>query len=174
MTTETIIGFDSAWTDRVPGAICTASLTEGKLIGFEAPRLVRFDEAAVVVEEAASSSDYLLVAIDQPTLVPNTASMRPVERVAGSVVNAIGGGVQPANRRKLTMFGEEAPIWRFLDRIKARENPHAAREASSGRFLVEVFQPSPYHQLSLLYGTAKRRQNTIQLVAASHLRTGAL
>ena len=139
MTTEKIIGFDSAWTDRVPGALCTASFCQGKLIGFEAPRLVRFKEAAALVKEAASLADYVLVAVDQPTLVPNTASIRPVERVAGSVVNAIGGGVQPANRSKLTMFGDKAPIWKFLDSIKARENPVAARDASIGLFLLEVF-----------------------------------
>lgn len=139
MANEMIIGFDSAWTDRVPGAICTASFFEGKLIGFEAPRLVRFHEAAAAVNKAASLSEYVLVAVDQPTLVPNSASMRPVERVAGSIVNAIGGGVQPANRGKLTMFGDEAPIWTFLDSIKARENPVAAREALTGVYLLEVF-----------------------------------
>lgn len=139
MTTETIIGFDSAWTDKVPGAICTITHREGNLINFTFPRLVRFEEAAVVVEEAALASDFALVALDQPTLVPNFDSMRPVERVAGSIVNAIGGGVQPANRGKASMFGDEAPVWQFLDRIGARENPATARGASVGLFLIEVF-----------------------------------
>lgn len=137
--TETIIGFDSAWADKVPGAICAITYSQGSLVDFKLPRLVQFKEAALVVEEAARASDFSLVAVDQPTLVPNPDSIRPVERVAGSIVNAIKGGVQPANRGKTSVFGDTAPIWQFLERIGARENPPAAREASNGLFLIEVF-----------------------------------
>lgn len=139
MTIETIIGFDSAWTDKSPGAICIASFDQRTLTAFQPPRLVHFNEAAKIVENEASLSNYTLLALDQPTLVPNLDSLRPVERIAGSIVNAIHGGVQPANRSRTTMFGDDAPIWRFLDSIKARENPFAAREAKSGLFLIEVF-----------------------------------
>ena len=139
MVTETIVGFDSAWTDRAPGAICTITCHQGEVFDFEFPRLVRFEEAAAVIEEAASVADFTLVALDQPTLVPNLDSMRPAERVGGSIVNAIGGGVQPANRSRKDMFGDEAPIWQFLDWVGARENPSAARVAARGLFLIEVF-----------------------------------
>lgn len=139
MAKETLIGFDSAWANKAPGAICAITLDHGTLLDFKPPKLVRFDQAAAYIEEAALASEYVLVALDQPTLVPNKTSMRPVERVAGSIVNAIGGGVQPANRGKTTMFGDRAPIWWFLDRIGARENPTVAREASTGLFLIEVF-----------------------------------
>ncbi|MEC8196240.1 MAG: DUF429 domain-containing protein [Pseudomonadota bacterium] len=65
--------------------------------------------------------------------------MRPVERVAASLVNSLKGGVQPANRRKASMFGSNAPIWSFLHRLDARENPFAARSSSDGLFVMEVF-----------------------------------
>ena len=139
MTIETLIGFDSAWTDKNPGAISMITHNQGKLVDFKPPRLVRFEEATEMVQRAASASDFVLVALDQPTLVPSFKSMRPVERVVGSIVNAIGGGVQPANRSRESMFGEDAPVWKFLDRVGARENPAAAREASYGVFLIEVF-----------------------------------
>lgn len=139
MVKETLIGFDSAWANKAPGAICAITLDHGTLLDFKPPKLVKFDQAAASIEEASLASDYVLVALDQPTLVPNNTSMRPVERIAGSIVNSIGGGVQPANRGKSTMFGDQAPIWWFLDRIGARENPNAARENSTGLFLIEVF-----------------------------------
>lgn len=82
----------------------------------------------------------MLVAIDQPTLVPNETGMRPVERVAASLISKLrGGGVQPAFRGKREKFGPDAPIWKFLDRIEARENPPAARTAPRGLHLMEVF-----------------------------------
>jgi predicted RNase H-like nuclease len=139
MNRETIIGFDSAWAGRNLGAICSVTLSQGMVECFTAPRLVQFAEAAAVIEKANLASDYVLVGLDQPTLVPNAKGIRPVERVAGSIVNKLGGGVQPENRGKEGMFGNAAPVWQFLDRIGARENPEAARRASRGLFLIEVF-----------------------------------
>lgn len=139
MTIETVIGFDSAWTDANLGAICMIKHQEGRLVSFHPPSLVNFQEAAEIIQQVAASSDYTIVAIDQPTLVPNSESLRPVERVAGSIVNKLGGGVQPANRSRETMFGDAAPIWKFLNRIAAQENPAVAREALQGLFLIEVF-----------------------------------
>ncbi len=37
------------------------------------------------------------------------------------------------------MFGDHAPIWRFLGRVGATQDPHAARDADSGTYLMEVF-----------------------------------
>jgi predicted RNase H-like nuclease len=65
--------------------------------------------------------------------------MRPVDRVAASVISWIGGGVQPANRSKEGMFDDAAPIWSFKQRLGATEDPERARTAPSGLFLVEVF-----------------------------------
>lgn len=136
-----LVGFDSAWTDNAkhPGAI-SAALYDGARVRLEVtPRLATFDQAATMIEDLAGQADVTLIALDQPTIVPNLTGMRPVEKVAGSVVNAIGGGVQPANRSRTTMFGDDAPIWRFLARIGARQNPPAARVSIHGRFLIEVF-----------------------------------
>lgn len=139
MAIETIIGFDSAWAGKKPGGICSITLNQGKLLGFRAPKLVGYTEAAAYFEAAALESEYTLMAIDQPTVVPNLTGMRPVERVAASIVNSVKGGVQPANRSKTSMFGGVAPLWPFLDQISARENPVAARDLPSGRYMMEVF-----------------------------------
>jgi predicted RNase H-like nuclease/uncharacterized protein (DUF433 family) len=96
-------------------------------------------QARAIIEDAKRGADYILIAIDQPTLVPNQGGCRPVERVAGSLINRLKGGVQPANRGKVQMFGDTAPIWSFLESLNARENPEAARHCESGDFLIEVF-----------------------------------
>lgn len=136
---QTIIGFDSAWAGNAPGGICALTFADGKIAEFVEPTLARFDEAIAFIKRVKSFSDYALVALDQPTLVPNAHGIRPVERVAGSIVNGLGGGVQPANQSKSSMFGSRAPIWNFLDAIDARENPTVARTAANGLFLIEVF-----------------------------------
>ena len=135
---ETFVGFDSAWGDKKPGGIVQAAFTDGKLDRCVGPELVDFDTAAKIVEELRSDSDYMLIALDQPTLVPNPKGMRPVERVAGALVSRLKGGVQPAYRGK-PVFGQDAPVWRFLDRIGARQDPLAARNARKGLYLIEVF-----------------------------------
>lgn len=142
---EAFVGFDSAWGDRVPGAISWATYVEGRFEAFGPPELVHFDDAARIVEERRVDADYVLVALDQPALVPNRAGMRPVERVVASLISKLGGGVQPANRgkrasqKKTSLFGSGAPVWRFLDRLDVSQNPSAARAASNGLHLIEVF-----------------------------------
>lgn len=37
------------------------------------------------------------------------------------------------------MFGVDAPIWRFLKRLGAEEDPERSRTAESGLFIIEVF-----------------------------------
>lgn len=139
MVTGTFFGFDSAWTDRVPGAICSIRMEDEVLTRFHPPRLCQFEDARLFIENQMYDAQLGIVAIDQPTIVPNDKGMRPVERVAASLVRSLKGGVQPANRRKASMFGKNAPIWSFLHRLDARENPFAARSSNDGLFVMEVF-----------------------------------
>ncbi|MDH6650349.1 UNVERIFIED_ORG: putative RNase H-like nuclease [Rhizobium esperanzae] len=103
------------------------------------PKLVSFSEAAAVIGAERSEVTKCLVALDQPTIVPNLSGSRPVDKVAAALISWVGGGVQPANQSKLGMFDNAAPIWRFKQAIGAIEDPEAARAASSGLFLIEVF-----------------------------------
>jgi predicted RNase H-like nuclease len=139
--TFSIVGFDSAWTDKpkAPGAIgIIRSNSEGRLSLVE-PQLASFAQALQIIKDEAQDTDLCLVAIDQPTIVPNQSSLRPVDRIAGSLISWIGGGVQPANRSKIGMFDDNAPIWRFKDALGAVEDPEATRNASTGLYLMEVF-----------------------------------
>ena len=136
---EAFVGFDSAWGDQVPGAISWVTFVDGRFEAFGSPELVHFEDAARIVEERRADADYVLVALDQPALVPNGAGMRPVERVAASLVSSLSGGVQPASRQKTSLFGSDAPVWRFLDRLDVSQNPPAARTATDGLHLIEVF-----------------------------------
>jgi predicted RNase H-like nuclease len=138
---DTYIGFDSAWTDNpsAPGAICAVCFEDGHSVRFHAPQLASFDQALTFIRNVRSDNGTTLIALDQPTLVPNSTSMRPVERVAASLISWLGGGVQPSNRGRLGMFCDASPIWRFLAALEAVEDPEQARVAVNGLFLMEVF-----------------------------------
>jgi predicted RNase H-like nuclease len=135
------IGFDSAWTDNpiFPGAICSLSYDGKRFSDFNEPTLVRFSQALEFIRKIHVSGQLTLIAIDQPTIVPNYSGMRPAERVAASAVSWLGGGVQPANRSKIGMFDDGAPLWRFLRDLGATEDPERARLADSGLYIMEVF-----------------------------------
>jgi predicted RNase H-like nuclease len=135
------VGFDSAWTDNAKslGAICAVGIQNGQVTTFYEPRLASFDQARVFIAEVRSETGVTLIALDQPTVVPNLTGMRPVERVAASLVSWLGGGVQPANRGKQGMFCDASPIWRFLTALGAQENPEQAQVAATGLYLMEVF-----------------------------------
>ncbi len=139
--TINLVGFDSAWADnpRMPGALCAARIEADGGIVFHAPRLVGFEAAAAFVEDLHGDGDLTLVAIDQPTIVPNAGGSRPAERVVASVMSWSGGAIQPANRGKAGMFDDGAPIWRFLDRLSFTDDPEAAARATRGGFVMEVY-----------------------------------
>jgi predicted RNase H-like nuclease len=134
-------GFDSAWTDnpKAPGAICAVGFdTQGHRTFWE-PQLVSFAEALQFIKTHRKNFEYSLVALDQPSIVPNQSGSRPVDKVAASLVSFIGGGVQPANRGKVGMFCDASPVWSFLSALGAVQDPMLSREASNGLFLIEVF-----------------------------------
>ena len=88
MTDSSVIfGFDSAWTDnpRAPGAICALIRDPGAPPRFVAPQLAGFD-AALSFIDSHRAGRRSLVALDQPTVVPNLAGSRPADKVAASVV----------------------------------------------------------------------------------------
>ncbi len=134
-----IFGFDSAWADQTRGAICALSFDACGRASFKSPVPASFEEG---LEFIKTGSDFarVVVALDQPTIVPNATGMRPAERVAASLLGYTGGGVQPANRcSRADMFGDGAPIWKFKKALAADDDPQRARSRLSGRFLVEVF-----------------------------------
>ena len=139
--TTSIIGFDSAWTDntKAPGAVSSVVIAKDGAVSFKPPHLASFDQAFEFIEAEHRACDICLIALDQPTIVPNATGSRPVDRVAASLISFIGGGVQPANRSKKGMFDDGAPIWRFLERLGAIEDPELSRTAESGLFIIEVF-----------------------------------
>ena len=139
--TDVFIGFDSAWTDnaKAPGAICATGIQDGRTVAWHPPRLAGFDAAREFIQAVRSPDGVTLIALDQPTLVPNAESMRPVERAVASVVSWLGGGVQAAHMGKIGMFCANSPVWPFLRAIGAVEDPEQARKATAGTFLMEVF-----------------------------------
>jgi len=134
-----IIGFDSAWADKSPGAICALHFDKSGLFSFELPRLVNFEQAMRFILEAETDRACTLVAIDQPTIVSNETGKRPVEHIIGKLMLYIGGGVLPANISQEALFGPGAPIWKFKAALDANEDAEKARVALDGLHLIEVF-----------------------------------
>lgn len=149
----TIFGFDSAWADKTPGAICSLSFDARGRESFDPPQLVRFADALAYIDSHSSPDGRGIVALDQPTIVPNATGMRPVERAVAAFLSFTGGGVQPAYTGK-AMFGHTAPVWRFKENLGAEDDPELAREAEHGMFLIEVF---PALALSGLRATFAQR-----------------
>jgi predicted RNase H-like nuclease len=143
MSREVFVGFDSAWTDNVrkPGAVAALVFDDKQAPVFHPPKLATFAQASAFIASTSRGADYSLIAIDQPTVVPNDSGCRPVERVAASLISKLGGGVQPARRGGggAQMFGDTAAIWRFLQEIDAVQDPFEARSAQEGSYLMEVF-----------------------------------
>ncbi len=144
------IGFDSAWTDNqnAPGAICAVGIEGGVLVQFHAPELASFDKALIFIRNVRSNNGKTLIAIDQPTVIPNLTGCRPVDRVLASVIGWLGGGVQPASQEKKAMFGDGAPIRSFIKNLenlskltepKDLQESEQARVASEGLYLMEVY-----------------------------------
>jgi predicted RNase H-like nuclease len=134
------VGFDSAWADnpKAPGAICSVRFDGFGFADFRMPELINFDGALEYIHGQHHDDIPMLVALDQPTIVPNETGMRPVERSVASLISWMGGGVQPANSR-LPLFWSGAPIHAFLKKLGATEDPETARTAVQRLHLMEVF-----------------------------------
>ena len=89
-----IFGFDSAWTDspKAPGAICAIAFDDSGQVEFHEPRLVSFAAALTFIEALRKDFAVSLVALDQPTIVPNGSGSRPIDKVAavGESASLIG------------------------------------------------------------------------------------
>ena len=152
---EAFVGFDSAWSVKNKGAISYAIFQDGvpEKARMENPRPASFDDAAEIIEELQKECHDVLVAIDQPIIVPNHTASRPVDGVARSLMSRLRSGVQSANRNKESLFGDEAPIWEFISDTgsckysgttdHAACNPivdfEAAKTATGQTHLIEVY-----------------------------------
>lgn len=124
--TTLIIGFDSAWTPKKSGAIVGVLRNgDGTLKVLSLPEVADFHRAdqLLIKWQAQYSPARTIVAIDQPTIVPNPTGQRPVENIVSSAVCRRRGGMQPANTGKTEMFGPGAPIWSFLPLVGGPANP---------------------------------------------------
>jgi predicted RNase H-like nuclease len=124
--TTLVVGFDSAWTASNSGALVgVLHCDDGTFHELGPPRIAKYREAegAILEWQAEQVPTATIVMLDQPTIVKNAAGQRPVENIVGSPVSLRYGGMQPANTAKSEMFGEEAPMWRFLTRFGGPADP---------------------------------------------------
>jgi len=115
--TTLLVGFDSAWAASNSGALVgVLQRDDGTFHELGWPQTVDYGEAErlVLKWQAEHEPTATIILLDQPTIVRNATGQRAVENLVGSPVSRRGGGMQPANRGKEEMFGEDAPVWRFL------------------------------------------------------------
>lgn len=137
-----ITGFDSAWTRSNQGALASFAIDEGGARTLIEPQPAGFERATQMIEQAeheAGDARVHIIMVDQPLIVPNQHGRRPVERVLYRVMGRAGGGVQPANRSRLEMFGDEAPIWELLEALRGQLDPWAVHRGGEGRIVIEAF-----------------------------------
>mgnify|MGYP000420347214 CR=1 FL=1 len=134
-----VVGFDSAWTAGRTGALTAIRADGDGLTVAAAPAPCTFDRARDLIAGLRARGPVLL-AIDQPLVVPNPTGSRPVDRVAGSLISRRRGGVQPANTSKAAMFGPDAPIWKFLrEAAPTSIDPCVRPDAPGSLWALEVF-----------------------------------
>lgn len=140
--TTLLVGFDSAWTAKNQGGMAAAILSNGgALLELGTPLNVDFNKAGALVQHWRQKHKpaKTLIMIDQPTIVRNTKGQRCVERIVSSPIGRYLGGVQPANTGKASMFGKEAPIWKFLGELGGPSDPF---EKNKNRD-VEIYEVFP-------------------------------
>ena len=113
---EAFVGFDSAWAVRNSGAIAYA-VFDVENPEESLPQLADFPDASRIINRLEQECDYVLVAIDQPIIVPNLDPSRPVDLVARSLMSRLRSAAQSASRNQGPMFGDNAPVWGFISRI---------------------------------------------------------
>jgi predicted RNase H-like nuclease len=124
--TTLLVGFDSAWTAHNSGAM--AGLFRRNDGGYQElgpPMVANFADAERLVrhlqEEWKPTNTVQL--LDQPTIVNNATGQRPVENIVGSAVSRRYGGMLSANRSQKEMFGDDAPVWHYLDQFGGPADP---------------------------------------------------
>ncbi|MEM6782435.1 MAG: DUF429 domain-containing protein [Bacteroidota bacterium] len=148
-----VVGFDSAWTPTNAGALVGAVVqTDGRVRALGPPRPADFPaaEQAIQAWRDAEGVDATLILLDQPTIVPNETGQRPVENIVAGPVSRRFGGVQPANRGRAEMFGDDAPVWPFLARFGGAAPLDGLRP---GRRAAQVFETYPVLALIALRWT---------------------
>lgn len=134
-----LIGFDSAWTATNSGALVGVVRDhDGGLRELGSPEVVDYQESiqAILSWQKQINPATTIVLLDQPTIVKNSNGQRPVENLVASPVSLRYGGVQPASRARTKMFGEAAPVWRFLTQFGGAADP---REAVKGTNVFETY-----------------------------------
>jgi len=124
-----LVGFDAAWTEENVGAL-TAVLRrkDGSYHQVSPPECASYSESEIMIAcwQEQYDATATLILLDQPTIVKNARGQRPVEHLVCSVISRYKGGMQPAYTGKTTMFGSNAPVWRFLSRYGGAANPFEA------------------------------------------------
>jgi predicted RNase H-like nuclease len=125
MTTP-LVGFDSAWTANNSGALVAVCRRDnGEFDELGSLIIATYEDAERIIYDwqVKLKPTVTVQLLDQPTIVNNASGQRPVEETVGSLVSRRYSGMQPASKSRMEMFGDDAPVWRFLDHFGGPLNP---------------------------------------------------
>lgn len=137
-----LVGFDSAWTANNSGAIAALIRNDaGNFIEISSPQVVNYNQATMQIQtwQNQLNPTNTIIMLDQPTIVNNQVGQRPVENIVSSPVSLRYGGVQPANIGRTEMFGQNAPVWQFLNNFQGPGNPLNPLAIQNGTCVLETY-----------------------------------
>lgn len=115
--TTLLVGFDSAWTLHNSGAVVAVlRCKDGTFHELGKPQLADFNtsQKKILSWQCENTPQMTIIMLDQPTIVENENGQREVENIVSSPIGLRYGGVQPANKNRMNMFGVNAPVRSFL------------------------------------------------------------
>ncbi len=137
------VGVDLAWSENNPTGIATVKYENGAGKVVSTKTVVTDEEIVEYVEEEVGT-DYGIITVDAPLLVPNETGRRIAEELTGKLFRKYDAGAHPANRKRLSQWtgrvrGED--IVEELEDIGFEHDPYLDEEEKC-RKVVEVY-PHP-------------------------------
>ena len=165
---EAFIGFDSAWAGKVPGGIVWATFEDQHLAAFAEPRLAGFKDAAQIIETLRSECDYVLVAVDQPTVVPNERAHDPLTE---SLVVSSRGSVAASSRPTAASRPCSAPTRRSGGSWNVLARPRTLRWRAHQRTDCDTPEKlAPYPTRPVLASTSSKPSDVARLRRPRRMR----
>lgn len=136
------LGIDLAWSARNASGLAALHLVNGRAVLAESPCLARTDAELMAFVRRYAAHTTLIVAIDAPLCVPNSAGKRLGDALISRAFGKYGAGAHPANRTLLGKYngGVLRGEWLIaqLAALAIQHTPHITARPE-GRFAFEVY-----------------------------------
>lgn len=141
------IGVDLGWQSQ-PSGLCCLIWQDEKLYLSELHRLQAIPDILDWIDQCVGSQESAVVAVDAPTLIPNTTGMRLPDRLAHQFFGRYHAGCYPANLSR--PFASRTVGFGLSLEAKGFSHAPTIQPRQSGRYQIEVFpHPATVHLFNL-------------------------